>query len=821
MARINSIKGLRRSVGSTALVAAIAAVSPALAQGVRSSSADGGTGADEIVVTARSQGETLLEVPVAVTAMGEAQLAKFAASDLSKIAQMAPELEIYPGGAGAGGAFLIRGIGTTADTTGVDPSVSLAIDGTQIARPRTSYAGMFDLEQVAILKGPQALFFGRNASAGVVSIQTANPTGDLSGYVRGGYEFEARERYVEAAVSIPITETLGVRFAGRYSKLRGWVRNNALPFAVDPFNPVPGNTIGLPGATWRWGPGSENKGGRITLKWSPSSAYTSVMKAMFLGYSDVSGTSVAEPICDGVPTNFGFPDQTSDCKLNGQTSQTSLPPEYAKSPYGDRRFFNGEPYSEMNSMLLTWQQTLDLGRVTIQANTGYTKHKFGLRGNYSGMEYADWHGGIDEDFKGFSQEARFISQFDGPFNFTVGAYYEDTRNTKTTNLFLFNAGPDPDTGSYQAAFGEAYDKGKVWSAFAQARFDISPQVELAGGVRYTKTKKRVLQGQFNYVHQHYDPNFTPPSATGGFLLPEGVGLTSRIKEDNWSPEATITWHPTPDSTLYAAAKTGYKSGGIAQPAILSLADTSSSVIFNPEKAKGGEIGYKAQLLDRRLRFEATVYFYRFSGLQLTSYDPVAVSYRVQNAADADQKGIELSASYRVMDGLTLNGALSYNSVKYKKFTDASCYANQLAGPNAFDLPGDGLDGLCDVQDLSGRRLHRAPKWNATFGVSYETEVGNSLKFGFDGSVRYSSSYFASEQLAPNSKQNSYALLNAAARIGSEDDTWELALIGRNLTNKRIIGFVQDKSGAFVPGKNEIYAYGSRPREVAVQATFRF
>lgn len=796
--------GLRNGAGALALSAAL--FLPAIAHAQDEPVADT---AGEIVVTARSKGETLLEVPVAVTAFGADQLAKTNASDLTKIAQMAPQLEIYAGGAGSGGSFLIRGVGTTADTAGVDMSVSLAVDGTQIARPRTAYAGMFDLAQVAVMKGPQALFFGRNATAGVVSIESANPTADLSGYVRGGYEFKARERYVEGAISIPVTETLGVRFAGRYSKLRGWVKNEAQGLAVDPFNPF--ESVALPGAAWRWGPGSESKGGRITVKWDPSSAYSSVMKATFLGYDDVSATSTAEDVCEGNPTTYGVWDGISDCKINGRTSQGQLPGRYAEGPVGDRKWFSGVPYSKMSAMLLTWQQRLDLGNFQITSNTGYSKHKFGLRGNYAGQEFVDFHGGVDEDYKGWSQEARLISDFDGPFNFTVGAYYEDTKNYHDSALFLFNQGPDPDTGSYQAGYNEGWEKSKVWSAFAQARFDITPELELAGGVRYTKTKKWAEQGQPRYVHRIFDPNFTPISNTTGFLLPEGQTIESRLKEDNWSPEASITWHPTPDQTVYAAFKTGYKSGGIALPSLVTIGDTADSVKFNPEKARGGEIGYKARMFNRALTFEATAYYYKFSGLQLTSFVPATSSYKIQNAADAEQYGLEMTASYRVSDALTIRASGAYNHLDYKKFDIAPCWGNQL--------PAQGCIG--GVQDLSGEQLHRAPRFSGSVGMDYDTPVTGDLMLGLSADARYTSSYFASETFSPNSRQDSYVLLNASVRVYKEDDSWELALIGRNLTNERVIGFYQDRSGAVTPGVNEGYAYGSRPREVAVQGTLRF
>lgn len=765
--------------------------------------------ADEIVVTARSQGETLLEVPVAVTAFGGAQLAKMGVADLTKVAQMAPQLEIYSGGAGSGASLLIRGVGTTADTAGVDQSVSLALDKAQIAPPRTVYGGLFDLKQVAVLKGPQALFFGRNATAGVVSIESAEPTPELSGYVRGGYEIKARERYFEAAVSIPITEALGVRFAGRYSKLRGWVKNIADGVTIDPFNPF--ESVAIPGAAHRWGPGSENMGGRITLKWDPGSNYTSLMKAMFLGYKDSGATSTAEPVCEGLPTTYGVWDGISDCKLNGLTAQGQLPPTYAEGPVGDRRWFSGVPYTDMTASLLTWYQRLDLGNIALTANTAYSRNKFKTRGNYSGTEFVNSHGGVDEAYKGFSQEVRLITDFDDPFNFTVGAYYERTKGTQNSPLFLNNAGRDPDSGSYQAGYHESWFSGTTWSGFGQARFEITPELELAGGVRYTHVSKRARQGQPTFVNQLFDPNFTPTTSSTGYLLPEGVLLRSSLKEDNWSPEATLTWHPTSDQTLYLAYKTGYKSGGIGVPAIVVIGTTGENLVFNDEKAKGGEIGYKARLLDRRLTFEATAYYYKFSGLQLTSFDPLSFSYRIQNAADAKQHGLEASASYQVADGFTISIAGAYNHLDYGKFTNSACWANQT--------PAQGCVG--GVQDLSGKKLHRAPRISSTVSFNYDTPIGGDLMLGLSGDGKYSGSYFTSETHSPSSKQREYVLLNAAVRVYRDDDSWELALIGRNLTNKRIIGFYQDRSNAVTSGVNEGFAYGQRPREVAVQGTLRF
>ena len=155
-----------------------AIATPAFAQDTNSEESGG---FKEIIVTARSGGESLMQVPVAVTAMTADDVARYATTDLVKLAGVRPDVEVYTGGSKTGANFIVRGVGTTADTAGVESSVSIAMDGIQTLRPRIAYAGLFDLAQVEIMKGPQALCFGKNASAGVVSIKSALPTAEFSG----------------------------------------------------------------------------------------------------------------------------------------------------------------------------------------------------------------------------------------------------------------------------------------------------------------------------------------------------------------------------------------------------------------------------------------------------------------------------------------------------------------------------------------------------------------------------------------------------------------------------------------------------------------
>ena len=799
------------------LAATTSLVAPAFAQDEGAPTTRGNP-FGEIIVTARSQGESLMQVPVAVTAMTAEDVERYATTDLIKLAGVRPDVEVYTGGSKTGASFIVRGVGTTADTAGVESSVSIAMDGVQTMRPRIAYAGLFDLAQVEIMKGPQALFFGKNASAGVVSIKSALPTEELSGYVRGGYEFEAHERYAEAAVSIPITETLRTRFAGRYSKLRGWVKNIAQDIP-DWTNP----SVILPAPHSKYND-FESIAGRATVMWEPSSNYTAVMRATFTGSSGSANTSV-ETLCpSGQAISLGARVEPNvDCKLNGVTAMNDQNPLYSTVPPGfgfDNRYDNGRDQHESDTMLLSLEQNLDLGAVSIRSITGHSTLSFAYRGNSSYAQTAQFNGGTNEKFNGWSQELRAVTNLDGPFNFTVGGFYEKTKLDSGATLFLFNFGPDnacpstqpgcTPTNSYLSGINEARYKQSTWSFFGQAQFDITPEIELAGGVRYTKVKKSAVQGQPNYVHYFFEE-------IGG-LLGEGILMTDRLTEDNWSPEATLTWTPTPDHTVYAAYKTGYKTGGIAQPALVTPANVNN-VIFDPEKAVGGEIGYKGYLADRRLRLTATAFMYKFKGLQLTSFDPTIAAYRIQNAADVKQKGIEMDADFRISDGFSLRASAAYLSVKYGKFDNSSCFANQLAADGCVFNPVYGAD----VQDLTGKQLHRAPKFVAGAGFSYDTTLNaeGNLRFSLTGDMRFRSGTYTSETQNPAGYQKRNALFHASARINDEDAGWELALIGRNLTNKRLIGFTSDRPSAMTPGNYEVAATAIRPREIAIQAGFKF
>lgn len=787
-------KSVRRLIW-LATVSSFANLGPAFAQAdpaVETAAAQDAGGLEDIIVTARKRSESLIAAPVSVTAIGAADLSRYNASDLTRIGQLAPQLSITRSPSGAGATFNIRGIGSSPLEPGLDQSVSINLDGVQLSRGRFISLGMFDLAQVEVLKGPQALFFGKNSPAGVVSLTTNGPTDSFEASVTGGYEFIADEKYLEFAVSGPLTDTLGARFAFRGSEMNGWMRNHATAMD-DPFKPG----MPTPGALTQRLPEGSNVAGRLTLAYDPGTAFEATLK---LGYGQErfkTMTGSQEPYClPGVQvTQYGVPDPYTECGFNRALAQSAYNPGAAVNYPGAN---GGRPYSKTDILLTSLNMTYEMDTISISSVTGYGSLVFNGFDNFSWSNLPQIVANNNESTRTFSQEVRVESEFDSPLNFMVGLYFEDVKRHDYARPMLFFSGSDTRTGEQYSFLRDAQNHNNAISGFGQLRWNIAENIELAGGARWTREVKKL-----EIVNQFIN------NQTAFNLNPEGELVTGRYSDTNWSPEATLSWHPTPDSTFYAAYKTGYKSGGFTNPLIFSPVTSADDISFSPESAKGGEIGYKAKLLDNRLRIELGAYWYTFDGLQLSAFDAETVSYYVKNAGRARTRGLELSAEWKASDELLLRTGAGYNQARYLSFPTASCYQTQTIEQGC-------IDG--NRQDLAGRRMTRAPDFVGSVGFSYDTALSDSLMIGLDSDLRYSSSYNVDEALTPYVNMGAYALLNGSVRLYSSDDSWQFSLIGRNLTNKNYYNFAQDAPGA-TPGTWIVQI--ERPREIALQAQLRF
>ncbi|WP_170234986.1 TonB-dependent receptor [Croceicoccus sediminis] len=758
-------------------------------------------GQGEIIVTARKKSERLLDVPVAITALDGEALAEKGISDLSAVGTLLPQVRFETvGGGGNGATFAIRGIGSASGDKGIEQTVAVNIDGVQSSRGRISVLSFFDVEQVEVLKGPQALYFGKNSPGGVISVKTAGPGDVVEGYARAGYEFNADERFIEAAVGGPISDAFGVRVAARASKTDGWIKNVAQPID-SPFDP---GVILRPSADKL--PSSRQYLGRITLALTPSENFDASLKIFAADVKQNNELGPMETVCTGEhASSYGVIDPFSDCKLDGRTSNGALPSAYAGDGWPGSR--DGTPYNDTKAYLSSLTMNYYGENFTITSVTG--AYKLDSKGfdNYDGTIYARLTGYTFEDTKALSQELRVSTDFESSVNATVGAFFE---TQKRSSGGVGGAGLNSaDSNGFYALWDRTEEaRGKTYSAFGQIDWEITDALELSGGVRYTKeTKKGAVTNDYVNQDQMLGPNF-PASA---ILLPEGVTLRPKRTDDNWSPEVSLTYKPNTDLMIYAAYRTGFKSGGISATSVLGATSTAENLVFRPEKAKGGEVGMKAQLLNRKLTLIGAIYRYTFTDLQQATFNagPPA-TFSINNAGRSRTTGVELEGNFRATSDLTLSGAVAYNDGKYLEFLGAPCYAGQTAQ----------LGCVGGQQDLSGAQLPYNPKWSANAGFQLDKPVSDTMMVGFSGRATYNGKVWANTTNNPLARQDDYIRLDGGLKLYPDGKRWELALIGRNLTNERYAVYATDKPGGPASG-GEILAVTNRPREVMLQGTVRF
>ncbi|WP_145203763.1 TonB-dependent receptor [Sphingobium sp. B2] len=757
----------------------------------------------DIVVTARRKDERLVDVPVAVSALGSESLARYGTRQLTEIGMQIPQVALNKGGAGPGVNLQIRGVGSQANDAGVEQMVALNVDGVLVSRGRGIInAGMLDVASVEVLKGPQALFFGKNSPGGVISVNGVLPGRDLSGFARIGYNENDHQRFIEGAVTLPVTESLAVRVAGRTDDSRGYIRNMAQT-APDPFHPGFNYT---PAA--KWSDGAASTLGRVTIAYRPDNDFDATLKVYGSHYTDNGPSSRAELLRCGNgsltrPTLAnGAVDPYGDCVPNFRRSVSALDPRLVA---GFPRT-GGAPFSNIETYLSSLNMNYNSDTLTITSTTGFFRFLSDYEESFDYTSLARLLGSAKERTTTISQELRAITKLDFPVNFTFGGYYEHLKREyrQDTMLALVPLPIDPATGRYDTADGVYSTRGDTYSIFAQANWKIVENLELAGGTRYTHERR---SGTLQNIYVH--PNRLPPVVAAPTNLPPGTVLRPRLSNDNVSPEVTLSWHPIRNTTLYAAYKTGFLSAGISNPGNLAGSATVDNVQFRSVKAKGGEIGAKGSLLGGALSIDATAYLYDYDDLQLTSFDAQTFAYVTRNAAGARVKGAELQVNYTASSALSLRGFVAYNHARFRSFPNAQCFAGQTAAQGC----------VAGVQDLSGQRLGTSPAVSASAGATYIIDLSRDWKSSLSGDLFYSSSYNHSAggfNFRPNSIQDGFARVNATLKVYS--DTFEFAVIGNNLTDKTYIISSADAAGN-VPGTT--YGFLGRPREILFQATYRF
>lgn len=791
------------------------ATAPAAEAAISADTAAPAGGLEEIVVTARKRDETLQNIPVAITAFSPAQIQRYDISSIDRIAAATPNLTVGRATTGSGAQISLRGIGTPASALGIESSTAVIVDGAYYGNGRILNEGFFDLGRIQVLKGPQALFFGKNATAGVIAIDSANPGDKFEGSTKVGYEFRAKQAYVEQIISAPLSETLGVRLAVRASKMfGGYSTNLATPVTftvndvINPANPL--QTFTAPAADGN-SPREREIVGRLTLQWKPIDGLVDTFKVS--GTLDKTNDGAWNNLIYSCFTGFSTLQPTVPCKRSWTYYHNEMPQPIAAN-FPDA-FRSGRLGTEYHSYALTNNLEYKLGKLTFSSNTNYqNQFNHWLTDSDYQERVTQIYVGSHERWKAFSEEARITTNLDLPINAMVGVLYQKSKLLANQTVYSGNSRTSTASAENQyVAFSKiSTTDGETLSPFIQVVWKIIPQIELAGGVRYT--------------HETKDSFFVHPFVRPGQIYRIGQPITDSQVFNQWTPEVTLSYRPTNYLNIYGGFKTGYKSGGFSNESSYTNFSIPADLDFEPETAKGFEGGVKVTTLANQLRLGLAAFTYQYKNLQVDFFEAQTFRFITTNAGSARTKGVEFNFDFapRAIAGLNLHGALNYDKAYYVNFI-APCVTGQTPAGGCLTTATSPYGGLF-VQDLSGHPTANAPRWTGALGGSYEVPVGGDLTFAISGDARYSSSYNASPFNNPLAFQPKYVNLDASVVLRSQG-RWEAALIARNLTNQFVVSGSLDApstgsgTGTAAGKLGDQRGYANTPRTVQLQFTLHY
>jgi len=342
--------------------------------------------------------------------------------------------------------------------------------------------------------------------------------------------------------------------------------------------------------------------------------------------------------------------------------------------------------------------------------------------------------------------------------------------------------------------------------FFQGTYKVSDDFRIIAGGRYTKeekdaTRKTKLASFDSISYENSNPAGTSAiTATILGLAPKVAMYEGNRVENQFTPSLKFQYDVSDDIMVYGTAEKGFKSGGVnASP---DATETSNE--FEPEEALGFELGIKSDLLDGSARLNAAIFRTEFDDMQVTSW--TGFGFEVGNAAESVTQGIEIDGQVILSDNWMLSGSLSYLDAHYKSFKGGACTAGVLNDPTDARV-------FCDLSD---KDLPYAPSQSANIFLDYEHEFEETI-FTASFNVNYSSEYYVELDLDENLKQDAAAKINLRVALASLDDTWSIAIIGKNLNDETTFSAGTDApltAGGYV-------GFVDAPRTVSLQGTLLF
>ena len=702
---------------------------PTLAQDAAADEADSG----EIIVTARRREESLQDVPIAVTAYSGAQLEAQGALDITDLGDTTPNVTLENSrGTNSTLTAFIRGVGQQDPVSGFEAGVGIYLDDVYLNRPQGAVLDIYDVERIEILRGPQGTLYGRNTIGGAIKYVTRQLPQEFALKARAAYG-----TYNQAEGVVTVSAPLGdiMRIGGSLARLsRGGFGDNVNIKGVENYNKD----------VWA-GRGSVELGGYdAPVLIRISGDYTRDKSDARNGHRLITSLLTGAPVLKDVyDTRSGLNTPKQDVKaygfaINAAASITDTITLKSISAWRKDRSFTPIDFDSLPS-------------VDVDVPALYRNEQV-------------------------SQEFQLLYEGDR-LNGLVGFYYLDADSSTQFDVILGTTGTLLNLPGLNA-YTEGEVKTKTWSVFGDFTFDLTEQLALSVGGRYTNDERRS-----RILRQTKIGGSSPLFGGTAFPIAAVTNFAGTAKFNDFNPRASVSFKPNADHMIYASYAQGFKGGGFDprgdsriapdtdRNGIRSYQEIYDFFLFDPETVDSYELGWKGNL--GAARFALTGFYGDYKNVQIpgsvgvdANGDGIFESFAgvTTNAAKANFKGIEVETFARFArdfagDGsaLSFTGTLGYIDGQYKSY----------------------IVGGVDVSNL--RRIQNTPKWtaSATLGL----EIG-----AFNAATTYSYRSKTNQFEVPSSflDQKGYGLFDANLTWSSVDDRFSLGLHGKNLFDKQYI-----------------------------------
>lgn len=720
---------------------------------------------EEVIVTAQKVEESLQDTPVSVAAFSQDDLEQIGVSEARDVAKFTPNLTMRKQTASQDNyAIAIRGVSSGETALAIDPTVGIYHDGVYIARSTGAAFDIVDLQRIEVLRGPQGTLFGRNTIGGAINIITQKPRGEFA--FKQGVSYGARDsRRYHTTIDTPAmgdfaakVSFLRTAYDGEHKSLYtgedlGQGESNAVRLAV---NWAPSETFSLDY--------SYDKSDREN---NPNTQQLSFVRPLHVASGGAilsQAAAYADPDRVGKLAVRNSDDDVSYSDIDGH----SVTAEWDMSEQLTMKWISS--YREWNSGTVA----TDFGSFPSDGATVFDASGRFVPGS-SPIAIAPIPAGTlvpvfdalrDSAQRQHTHEIQFIGNaFESRLNYIAGLYYFQEKASETNPQFftlaggLVGYGPGIDVHFGSPNFAYSTDN-KSLAVFGQATYTVTTNLDVTLGLRYTEDEKETsLTNSFNNSVQTF------------------------VDDDSWTkfnPSLTVDYRWNEQLSTYAKVATGYRSGGYN---VRSSSEADFRKPFDEEDVVSYEIGWKSDLLDRRLRLNGSIFHLEYSDRQIAQFAAGSggASTVIVNAGESTTTGLELEGMWQVTQGLRLIASYGYLDLEYDEFITGE--VNRVTGfPTGVNR---------DIADDANTNLY-APENSASLAVEYEFAPWSFGQLRLRADAYYTDEISFHPQFDLYDESDEHHVVNARATLADipmgRDGTLKLSAWGKNLENKEYRDF---------------------------------